>query len=80
MKKNPNVKTPYSSTINKDKTKVFIINGSKATIYFDRAQQFKYLVSVVQEHKIATTANNNQSARLPQLSKLLKGAFDKKAA
>lgn len=74
------LKTPYSSTINKDKTKVYTTNGSKATIYFDRAQQFKYLVSVVQEHKIAATANNNQSARLLQLSKLLYDAFDKKAA
>ena len=52
----------YDLTINADKTKVFTSDGSRAIINLDnvqleQVQHFKYLGSIVEEQKIAATAD-----------------------
>ena len=51
----------YGLKINVDKTKVLTTDGSQATVHFEgvqieQVQEFKYLGSLVQEKKVASTA------------------------
>lgn len=53
---------PYGLTINGKITKVLAMDGSQVTVYLvgarlEQVKEFKYLGSVIQEQKIATTAN-----------------------
>uniref|UniRef100_A0A914VWC6 Reverse transcriptase domain-containing protein n=1 Tax=Plectus sambesii TaxID=2011161 RepID=A0A914VWC6_9BILA len=52
---------PYGLQINSDKTKAMTTDGSSTTVHLDgkqieQVQQFKYLGSIVQERKVASTA------------------------